>query len=223
MIFPCCLLLSFSSPPNRRPSSIHVQKRQGARKMINHYLSPLQKATFHVMSPPMTVLSDDFSPDAFTMKALRLCEMLSSLKLRSILYANEGSMSKCDGMRIVLSDKERQSFFGSDKDWKSGAQFQFNDATGRQVVNKRIINALRNETSEDERVHILLLTFGNIHKQRGCRGHRPGRNRNRNWTCWHFCTIQDIRVLCLATCPQRKLSGRSLSRCDSKLLLSKRV
>lgn len=125
----------------------------------------LKDVVFHVLAPPMTVLRDDFSPDAFTMKTARLCEMLRSLSFQTILYANEGSESKCSETKIVLTDEERQSFFGSDEKWRNGASFRFDNAEGRSAISHRITQSIKYVIGgSKDKIHLILCTFGSFHQ-----------------------------------------------------------
>ena len=136
------------------------------RNKITGAQKSLIDVVFHVFAPPMTALRDEFSPDAFTMKTVRLCRMMQSLGLRSILYANEGSESQCGDTIIILKDRERQFFFGSDEKWKHGAPFSFDNVEGRKLITDRITKAIENITRnrDDDNIHILLCTFGNFHQ-----------------------------------------------------------
>ena len=119
----------------------------------------LKDVTFHVLPVPHTILHEDFSACAFTMKALRLCSMLKSLGLKSILYGNEGSDHDCDRMETILSNEERQQYFGPDERWKSGGMFYFEDKQGRELFDQRVTEAVEKNKGNGT-VDILLATFG---------------------------------------------------------------
>lgn len=122
----------------------------------------LEDVTFHVLSLRHTAVRDDFSPCAFTMKVKRLCSMLKSLGFKSILYANEGSVSDCDRLEVILTDEERQQFYGPDSTWKSGKFFNFESEEGKDLFNERTIDAVAKNKDPDG-VDFLLATWGYGH------------------------------------------------------------
>ncbi len=100
------------------------------------------------------------------MKALRLCSMLKPLVIKSILYGNEGSVHDCDRMETILSKEENQKFFGADEKWKSGGHFNFSNAQGRELVDQRVIEALKKNKGNQGSgtLDILLATCGHGNK-----------------------------------------------------------
>jgi glycosyltransferase involved in cell wall biosynthesis len=89
--------------------------------------------------------------------------MLKSLGLKSILYANEGSSHDCDRMETILSNEERQQYFGADENWKSGGQFNNNDKQGGELFDQRVIEAVESNKG-NATLDILLVTYGYGHK-----------------------------------------------------------
>mmetsp|Transcript_2946 Transcript_2946/g.6821 ORF Transcript_2946/g.6821 Transcript_2946/m.6821 type:complete len:469 (-) Transcript_2946:98-1504(-) len=123
----------------------------------------LSDVTFHVVALPHTVVRDDFSACAFTMKVKRMCSMLESLGLRSVLYANEGSMSDCDKMEVILSDEERQRIVGHDSQWKSGGFFNSGNEEAGSIFNEKAIEAIsRNKNRKG--INFLLAMWGVGHQ-----------------------------------------------------------
>jgi len=123
----------------------------------------LTDVTFHVLTLPHTVVRDDFSPCAFTMKVKRLCSMLKSLGFKSILYANEGSVHDCDRMETIFSNEERQKLFGLDSEWKNGGWFHTDNAPGNKMFNDRVIESI-SKTKDDGQVNLLLASWGVGHQ-----------------------------------------------------------
>jgi len=91
-------------------------------------------ATYHVLALPHTVVRDDFSACAYTMKVKRMCRMLRSLGYYAILYANAGSADECTHMETIFSDEEREAAYGADAEWRSGARFFRFDNTGLRLL-----------------------------------------------------------------------------------------
>eukprot|EP00457_Paulinella_chromatophora_P006948 gb/GEZN01006968.1/.p1 GENE.gb/GEZN01006968.1/~~gb/GEZN01006968.1/.p1 ORF type:complete len:478 (+),score=54.78 gb/GEZN01006968.1/:70-1434(+) len=126
----------------------------------------LSETVFHVLSLPHTAVEKRFSPCAFTQKVYRLCKMLKSLGLRSVLYANEGSAKDCSAYEEIFTNDERQLYFGSDENWqKHNRFFEFTNATGIELYRVRTIAAVKRQVELDPNAtHILLATFGYRHQ-----------------------------------------------------------
>jgi glycosyltransferase involved in cell wall biosynthesis len=62
-------------------------------------------------------------------------------------------------METILSNDERQQYFGADEKWKSGENFDYYDKQGRELFDQRVTEAVENNKGNGT-VDILLATFG---------------------------------------------------------------
>ena len=67
-------------------------------------------------------------------------------------------------MEIILSDEERQKYFGTDSKWKNGGHFfDFSSEEGKSIFEERIVKAIEKNKAErktDGGIDFLLVTFG---------------------------------------------------------------
>eukprot|EP00457_Paulinella_chromatophora_P003328 gb/GEZN01003335.1/.p1 GENE.gb/GEZN01003335.1/~~gb/GEZN01003335.1/.p1 ORF type:complete len:680 (-),score=65.17 gb/GEZN01003335.1/:164-2128(-) len=133
-----------------------------------NYTGPaFSEVVFHVLSLPHTAVEPRFSPCAYTQKVYRMCKMLKNLGLRSVLYANEGSSHDCGAFEQILTDEERQLYFGSDENWlEKKMLFDFSNVTGNNVFKSRTTDAIRRQVAlHPTSQHVLLVSFGWAHYQ----------------------------------------------------------
>lgn len=123
----------------------------------------LHDTTFHVLGIPFAEINGNFSSCAFTMKVLRMCRMLKTLRLRSVLYANEGSVTQCDEQVVIWSREERQARYQNgmtDAEYRKGA-FPDQYFSDDEDYFSRVATAVRQRSKPTD---ILVVTFGDTHR-----------------------------------------------------------
>ena len=72
----------------------------------------MKNLVFHVVGLPHTYTSKEFLTCAFTQKILNFCKMMKSLGHTVYHYGGELSTAECDEHITLISEAERQGYFG---------------------------------------------------------------------------------------------------------------
>lgn len=112
----------------------------------------------HLVAPtPHRDVTDDWEPDAYVGKCLRLARMLVGLDHEVVLYA--GPRCDVEGVELVevVTDQDRTRWFG-DQDWSETVFNQFDPRSAPwEAMNGRVTMAMRRRIGSGD---IIFLTMG---------------------------------------------------------------